>query len=115
MKKNLGLAGMLAAMVTVSVCLLPLQILPNNGFVHLGDAVIFLAAAMLPTPYAIAAAAVGGGSADLLLAATIWAPFTVVIKALMVLPFTAKKERLLCGRNWVALVIASASGVTEHS
>ena len=112
MKKNLVLAGVLAAMVCVATSFLHIPIV-GGGYVHLGDTVIYLAAAMLPTPYAMAAAAVGAGLADLLVA-PMWAPFTVVIKVLMVLAFTSKKERLFCGRNAVAPVIAGVIGVAGY-
>ena len=112
MKKNIVLVGVLAAMVCVATTFLHVPIM-GGGYVHMGDAVIYLAAALLPTPYAMAAAAVGAGLADVLVA-PMWAPFTVVIKAVMVLAFTAKKERLLCGRNALAVVIAGVIGVAGY-
>ena len=45
----------------------------NGGYIHLGDALIYLAATLLPTPYAILAAGIGGAMADLL-TAPLWAP-----------------------------------------
>ena len=112
MKKNIVLVGVLAAMVCVATTFLHVPII-GGGYVHMGDAVIYLAAALLPTPYAMAAAAVGAGLADVLVA-PMWAPFTVVIKAVMVLTFTAKKERLLCGRNALAVVMAGVIGVAGY-
>ena len=106
MKKHLVLTGLLSAMVCVATCLLHITIPGGTGgYVHLGDAVIYLAAVILPTPYAVAAAVVGAGVADLL-TAPLWTPFTVVIKAVMVLAFTAKSERILCRRNTVAPLLA---------
>lgn len=112
MKRNVVLAGLLAAMVCVATCFLHIPIV-GGGYVHLGDTVIYLAAAIVPTPYAVAAAAVGAGLADLLVA-PVWAPFTAIIKAVMVLAFTAKKERLLCRRNVWAPVIAGGVGVAGY-
>lgn len=112
MKKNIVLVGVLAAMVCVATTFLHVPII-GGGYVHMGDAVIYLAAALLPMPYAMAAAAVGAGLADVLVA-PMWAPFTVVIKAVMVLAFTAKKERLLCGRNALAVVMAGVIGVAGY-
>ena len=112
MKRNVILVGVLAAMVCVATTFLHVPIV-GGGYVHLGDTVIYLAAALLPTPYAMAAAAVGAGLADVLVA-PMWAPFTVVIKALMVLAFTAKKERLLCRRNAVAILPAGVIGVVGY-
>ncbi|MBR3779176.1 MAG: TIGR04002 family protein [Clostridia bacterium] len=112
MKRNIVLVGVLAAMVCVATGFLHIPIV-GGGYVHLGDTVIYLAAAMLPAPYAMAAAAVGAGLADLLVA-PVWAPFTVVIKAVMVLAFTAKNERLLCRRNTLAPLIAGVIGVAGY-
>ena len=38
----------------------------NGGYVHIGDSLIYLAAAFLPTPYAMFAGAIGGAMADIL-------------------------------------------------
>lgn len=112
MKRNVILVGVLAAMICVATSFLHIPIV-GGGYVHLGDTVIYLAAALLATPYAVAAAAVGAGLADVLVA-PMWAPFTVVIKAVMVLAFTAKNERLLCRRNAVAPLIAGVIGVVGY-
>lgn len=112
MKRNVTLVGVLAAMTCVATVFLHIPIV-GGGYVHVGDAVAYLAAALLPTPYAIAAAVVGAGLADVLVA-PIWAPFTVVIKAVMVLAFTAKKERLLCRRNAWAPLAAGVVGVAGY-
>lgn len=112
MKRNVILAGVLAAMVCMATSFLHIPIV-GGGYVHLGDTVIYLTAALLPTPYAVAAAAVGAGLADLLVA-PVWAPFTVIIKAVMALAFTAKKERFLCRRNAWAILIAGIVGVIGY-
>lgn len=82
--------------------LLHIPVGANGGYIHLGDAVVYLAAVLLPTPYAMAAAAIGGALADLMTGAVMWAAPTAIVKAVMVLPFTAQKERILCGRNLLA-------------
>ena len=52
---------------------------------HIGDGALYLAAALLPLPYAVAAGAIGAALADVFASYAIWAPFTFAIKALMVL------------------------------
>ena len=112
MKKNVVLTGLLGAMVLLTTAyVLHIPVGTGGGYIHLGDTMVYLAAAVLPTPYAMAAAALGGALADLLTGAAVWALPTAIIKAVMVLPFTAKKERLLCPRNGVAPVIAGGIGV----
>lgn len=104
--KNLTTAGVMAALITIFtayVCHIPIGV--NGGYVHFGDALVYLAAALLPTPYALAAAAIGGGLADLL-TAPMWAPATIIIKMLIVLLFTNKAKRILTLRNVLATVPA---------
>lgn len=78
----------------------------NGGYVHFGDALIYLAAVLLPRPYAVCAAIIGGGLADLL-TAPMWAPATMIIKALITLPFTSRHPHILNGRNMPAPILAA--------
>ena len=104
MKKNVVLTGLLAAMMfftTAYVLHIPIV---GGGYIHLGDTILYIAATLLPTPYAMAVGVIGGGLADVMVGAAAWAPSTVIIKAVMALAFTAKKERMLCSRNLLAPV-----------
>ena len=86
--------GIFAAMITVMtayICHIPYGM--NGGYIHFGDTLIYLAAVFLPRPCALAAAAIGGGMADLL-TAPVWMPATVIIKMLIVLPFSGKNGKL---------------------
>ena len=77
-----------------------------KGYVHIGDGVIFLAAAILPTPYAAAAGAIGAGLSDALSGYFIWVPATIIIKALTAIPFSSKGEHIVNTRNLLALIPA---------
>ena len=104
--KNLTMAGIMATLtvlMTAYICHIPIGV--NGGYIHFGDSVIYLAAVLLPTPYALGAAAIGGGLADLL-TAPMWAPATIVITMLLVFPFTNKSVKIVTVRNLVATVIA---------
>lgn len=104
--KKITITGIMAALITVMTAyIFHMPIGVNGGYVHFGDALIYLAAAVLPTPYAMAAAAIGGGLADLL-TAPMWAPATIIIKMLIVLPFTSKSGKIITKRNIIATVIA---------
>ena len=103
------MAALFAALIAVFTAWLfhiPIKIGANTAYLHFGDAFIFLAASLLPAPYACAAAAIGGGLADLLCGSAIWAPFTVVIKALIALCFSSRSDRLLTRRNLLAALPA---------
>lgn len=101
MKKSIVMAGLMAAMICLATTFLHINV-GTSGYIHLGDAIIYLAAVLLPTPYAVAAASIGGVLADVFSGAAVWALPTALIKAVMVLFFTAKKEKILCRRNWLA-------------
>lgn len=104
--KYLTLTGLMAAMITIMtayICHIPTGI--NGGYIHFGDSIIYLAATLLPTPYALAAAAIGGGVADLL-TSPIWAPATIIIKMMIALPFTCKSTKIITLRNIAATIIA---------
>ena len=98
------MAALFAAMITVFTAYV-LHIPAGNGYIHLGDSFIFLAASLLSLPYAIVAAAVGAGLADAL-TAPIWVIATVIIKSVIVLPFTSKKDKIINSRNLIALIPA---------
>ncbi|MFQ9701150.1 ECF transporter S component [Intestinibacter bartlettii] len=77
--RNLVTSALLAAII----CLVTGYILhiptPNGGYAHIGDAVIYLSASILPLPYAIACSAIGAGLADLTTGAIIWVLPTLII------------------------------------
>ena len=99
---RLCLAGLFTAIVFVfTACL---HIPSNTGYTHVGDAFIFLAASLMPTPYAVFVGAAGAALADCLTGYALWAPASLVIKAVTALFFTAKKPRILTTRNLLALI-----------
>ena len=105
MSRIMIFSALFAALIFLATAYLP-RIPTALGYVHLGDGFVLLAAAWLPLPYAIAAAAVGGGLADLLTGYAIWLPATVVIKALMALCISSRKNALSV-RNIVGMVLAT--------
>lgn len=76
-----------AAIIAVMTAFVKFNTGINDGYLHFGDSMIYLSACILPLPYAMIAAAIGGGLADILAGAAVWAPFTAVIKALNAVPF----------------------------
>ena len=107
-------AALFAAAITVMTAWFLHIPIPTGGYIHVGDALIYLAACLLPAPYAAAAAAVGAGLADLL-TAPVWVIPTVVIKTLVVLLFSYREERILCRRSCVAVVIAGVLSPTAYA
>ena len=107
------IAAMFAAMVAVMTAFVQIKT-PTGGYVHLGDSMIYLAASFLPLPYAVAAAAVGGGIADLLVyPETII--YTVIIKALNAVFFSSKGDKLLTKRNALMTIPSGLVTVVGYS
>ena len=94
-----GLFAAMIALMTAYIFHIPYG--ANGGYIHFGDALIYIAAVLLPRPYALAAAAIGGGLADLM-TAPMWAPATILIKMLITLPFTSHSTKMLEMRNIIA-------------
>lgn len=98
------LAGVFTAVVFVSTAYV--KIPSHTGYTHVGDGFIYLAACLLPLPYAAFVGAGGALLADCLTGFAIWAPGSVVIKAASVLFFSHRSEKIICMRNILALIPA---------
>jgi len=102
--RRLVVSALFAAAITIMTAYI-LHIPIGVGYIHLGDMMIYLAACLLPPPYAIAAGMIGGALADLL-TAPLWVVPTLIMKCLIVLPFTSRGARLLTRRNKVAVLLS---------
>ncbi len=103
--KNLIFAALLGAMVYVFTAFV--HIPTHQGYMHIGDGIIYIAASLLPLPYAMAAAAVGAGLSDYLSGYALWVLPTMIIKAVTVLAFSYKKETIINARNITGLAPAA--------
>lgn len=103
--KNMCLSGIFCALIFFFTAYL--HIPSHTGYTHVGDGFIFLAASLLPLPYAIFASSLGAALADCLTGFAIWAPGTLIIKALTVLFFTSRNQKILNKRNLFALFAAA--------
>lgn len=112
----LCVSALFAALITVVTAYFP-KLPLAVGYVHLGDSLVCLAAAILPLPYSFLACALGGGLADLMCGYAVYAPASFVIKGVTALFFRSvfdpcgkvrvkdgKAERIICRRNLAALV-----------
>ena len=102
--KTIAVTAMFAALIYAATAFLHIPAI--NGYVHLGDALIYLAASVLPIPYGRIAAGLGGFLADALTGYMIFAPGTLIVKVLLTIAFTSKREKMICPRNLIAVLIA---------
>lgn len=79
---KITLAAVFAALIFVATAFLQIP-LPGSGYANLGDSIILSASLALGPVYGAAAAAIGAGFSDIFLGFGIYAPATIVIKALM--------------------------------
>lgn len=112
MKKNktrlIVITALFTAITALCTAFISFHVLPNSGYIHFGDAIIMIAASILPLPFAVFTGAVGGAIGDLLTGAPQWAPFTFVIKALVALCFSSKGQKMLTARNAIGFIPMTA-------
>lgn len=69
-----------------------------SGYVHFGDALVYVAASVLGGPWAFFAASAGEALADIAYGMTYYAPATFIVKALIAVPYVylyKKSEKIL--------------------
>ncbi len=116
-------AALMMAMITVMILILPIPLPAVNGYINLGDSIIFMAVIILGWKYGAAAGGLGGALADLILGYAAWAPFTFLIKggmALIMGLIIEKSKRkgkgicflgMICGGIWMVLGYFVAGGI----
>ncbi|MBQ5338960.1 MAG: TIGR04002 family protein [Oscillospiraceae bacterium] len=110
---NMVYAGLFAALTALFTATLHIPV--GNGYIHCGDAVIYLAAALLPMPYAVGASAVGGMTADLLSGYPMYALPTFIIKGLLALTFSLiGGKRPVDGRRIAAMLVCSLISIVGY-
>lgn len=99
--------GLLIAIIAVSTMVIAIPIPFTNGYVHIGDSMIFLAVLILGWKYGAIAAATGSAMADAFLGYVHWVPWTFCIKGIMALFVGFIIEK--CAKNKRNIVVASLS------
>lgn len=117
MKKNsydektykIAMTGVMMGLILVATMMLRIHVPFTQGYVHLGDTMIFLSVLVLGKKYGTVAAGFGSALADLLSGYGYYAPWTFVVKALMAfvmgaaLEYMEKKGHMKEGRNMSVL------------
>lgn len=110
--KKTAATGMLTAMIFVLTVVI--HVPAPTGYVHFGDVLVYVGAMLLGSPWALIAAALGEGLADIISGFPIYVPATVLIKIGLALPFVlaAKRQRqLLSLRSGMLTVLSGALNV----
>ncbi len=126
--QNLTILGLLIALVAVSTMVIKIPTIATEGYIHLGDSMIFLAAVMFGKRKGAAAGGLGSAMADLLLGYTHWILPSLIIKGLMgygvgviadqessTLVNLRNGAALILGACWMVLGYFIAGGIMKGS
>lgn len=101
------LTALFAAMIfLVTAYILHIPTPATGGYIHLGDAFLYLAASILPAPLAVAAGGIGEALSDAMTGSVMYALPTLLIKSAMVLCFSSVKNKIVNKRNITAAGVA---------
>ena len=108
---KLVMAALFAALTCIATLVIQLRVTPTGGYVNLGDCLVLLCAWLLAPVYGMAAAGIGSMMADIISGYAVYAPATLVIKAVMA-ALAAGLYRLLGRRGgWTFAVCGAAAEV----
>ena len=94
---NIVYAAVFAAMIFALTRFIQIPVPGGAGYLHFGDAMIYIVASTLGGPWALLASALGAAIADLSSVA-VYAPISAIVKVLIALPFVfvnKKSEKIL--------------------
>lgn len=113
--KELCLTGLFMALVCVSTLFFKVPI--PQGYAHLGNGFIFLAAVFLRNPYAMIASGFGSALADFLGGFGIWILPTLIIKCLMgfLVAAIARKDTPVNMRTFLAILAGTVEMVVGYT
>ena len=112
--KKITLTAVFAALIAVMTAFIKMPTGINEGYLHFGDSMIYLAGCLLG-PYAVIAAAIGGALADILAGAAVWAIPTAIIKACNSVPFIIATSMYVKRKNNHRIIHLSALLMTVAS
>jgi uncharacterized membrane protein len=101
------LTGIMIAIVAVATMIIAIPVPFTNGYIHLGDSMVFLSVLILGWRYGAIAAGVGSALADLFLGYVHWVPWTLCIKGIMALLMGLMIEKTMRNRRDAAIAIAA--------
>lgn len=107
--KQITMSAIFAALVFLATLTGAVAPIGGGAYVHIGDAMIYLAALVLPLPYAVCASAIGAGLADLMLGSAIYIIPTVIVKSLLVV--AAKGVSKLSSKSVIKDILVCLTGV----
>ncbi len=113
--KNICFSAMFAAMI-FGLTMLHVPI-GAGGYIHVGDAVIYVSAMLMGGPWAFISAAIGAACADIVSGFAVYAIPSAIIKILIAVPFvmiSKKTSKILSIRSAIFTVISGVITVLGY-
>ncbi len=113
--KNICFAAMFAAMI-FGLTMLHVPI-GAGGYIHVGDAVIYVTAMLMGGPWAFISAAIGAACADIVSGFAVYAVPSAIIKILIAVPFvliSKKQSKLLSVCSAIFTIISGVITVLGY-
>lgn len=88
-----------------------------GGYIHVGDAVIYVTAMLMGGPWAFVSAAIGAACADIVSGFAVYAVPSAIIKILIAVPFvliSKKQSKLLSVRSAIFTIISGVITVLGY-
>ena len=108
--RKLTYTGLMTALVLLVTLVIKIPVPFTNGYIHLGDSMVFLSAILLGWKYGAFAAGAGSALADIIGGYAHWAIPTLIIKTLMAIIVAICANEKCRKRTYVFLSIVFAGG-----
>lgn len=110
--QTLVMTALMMCMIMVMTIIIRIPVPATNGYIHLGDCMIFLGVLLLGWKYGAIAAGAGSALADLWGGYAIYAPVTLVVKFVMAMVVGLFIQRVVkTGITTIRLRIAEITGM----
>ncbi len=109
--RNMAFTALIIAFIVIAIMLFKIPIPFTQGYVHLGDGIIFSGLLLLGMRYGAVAAGIGAGLGDLLSGYAVWAPWSFVIKVGMVIIAGMVLKQFRKKNNWTKAIAMSIGGI----
>jgi len=80
--KNIAFTAMFTALVVVATCVIQIPSPAGQGYINVGDTMIFVCAALFNPLSALIAGGIGSALADVIVGYAFYAPYTLLVKGL---------------------------------
>ena len=117
MIKIIVFSGLFMALTTVMTAFFHVPSPGGNGYIHLGDSVIYLSSVLLPFPCGILVGGIGGALSDLISGFAAYAIPTLIVKSINASCFyllRARGEKIVSKRSIIALILSSIVTVVGY-